>query len=149
MGIWKFYERLYSCLSCKIAVLLRGWVRSNIYLLTTYCNHLRRPSWSGNIVFDVESTSFPGFSQVIPRLSLFDSLSRKIEKRQMTLGTRLFSRNKSNKYQLIFNLDPRVIICLLKCRWILFQKATRCYSINFFLSWCHFLSFKSKIKKVM
>ena len=66
----------------------------------------------------------------------------------MTLEIRLVSFNKPNIHQLTFTLDIRVIIDLLKCGCIRFQKATKCYSINFLLRRPHSMIFKPKSKNL-
>lgn len=43
-----------------------------------------------------------------------DYSSCRIKKKKMVLGTRLGSLRKSRKHQLTFNLDSRVIFCLVK-----------------------------------
>ena len=58
----------------------------------------------------------------------------------------LVSRDKPSKCSTI-NLEHKVTFCLLKWGQISSQKETKCYSINFFLLWCHSLKFKPKSKK--
>ena len=61
-----------------------------------------------------------------------DSPTRSMKKRKMTLGKRLVLLDNPNK-QFIFKLNSRTISYRLKW-WIAFQKATKCWSINFCFS---------------
>ena len=71
-----------------------------------------------------------------------DSVSLRMKK--ATLRTRLDTLNNPNNGQSTLNLDPRLIFCRLKWRWIAFQKAMKCYLIDVMVSLMTLISFKSK-----
>ena len=77
-----------------------------------------------NIVFCLTSTLSQWYS------SSFDSCSWRLKKRQIILGSRMISFNKPSKHQWTFNFDP---FCLLKCKWITFQKVANAIQIIFSL----------------
>ena len=103
--------KISNSINVHMLALLSRWARSKIYL------QLLPIIW--NLVG--EKTSFFIWHQLCSQgiLPIFDSLCRRMKKRQMTLGWRLVWFNNPNKFHLIFNLNPRIFFCVLKFRRIL------------------------------
>ena len=119
---WRLYNHLYLYF-CLIGF-LSFLVDEPDQTFTTFPDYLRRRNLSGSITLCLNLFSFHGYS-----VFFWFAFSQKHEWLTEQVWFHLISQINIKT----LNLNPRVQFCLLKCGWIAFHKAIKCYSFNLFL----------------